>query len=72
MAEQNAYIRKLIEARDREVEQRRRMAAELAHRYESGRTEGARSAFNYVQESIEAIERAIQHERILAGATVAF
>jgi hypothetical protein len=62
MAQENEHIRKLIEARDRQVEQRRAIADALAQPYERGETEGVRQAFIIIQTTIEAIERAIDHE----------
>ena len=62
MAQENEHIRKLIEARDRQVEQRRNLADALGQPYERGETEGLRQAFIIVQSTIEAIERAIEHE----------
>jgi len=49
------------------VEQRRDIADALAQAYERGETERMREAFINIQKTIEAIERAIQHEKMLAG-----
>ena len=68
MAQENEHIRKLIAARDREVEQRRNIADALAKAYERGKTERRREVFINLQNTIEAIERAIQHEETLASA----
>ena len=68
MAQENEHIRKLIAARDREVEQRRNVADALAKAYERGETERMREVFINLQNTIEAIERAIQHEEKLASA----
>jgi hypothetical protein len=65
MAQENEHIRKLIEARDRQVEQRRNLADALAQPYERGETEGVRETFTAIQNAIEAIERAIEHEEDL-------
>ena len=65
MAQENERIRKLIEARDRQLEQRRTIADALAQPYERGETEGVRQAFIIIQRTIEAIERAIEHEEHL-------
>ena len=65
MAQENEHIRKLIAARDREVEQRRNIADALAQAYERGETERMREAFTNIQNTIEAIERAIEHEEDL-------
>jgi len=53
---------KLIAARDREVEQRRNVADALAQAYERGETESMREVFINLQNTIDAIERAIQHD----------
>jgi hypothetical protein len=66
MAQDNEHIRKLIAARDREVEQRRNVADALAQAYERGETERMREVFINLQNTIEAIERAIQHEKGLS------
>jgi hypothetical protein len=68
MAQENQHIQKLIAARDREVEQRRNVAEALAKAYERGETERMREVFINLQNTIEAIERAIQHEEKLASA----
>jgi hypothetical protein len=65
MAQENEHIRKLIEDRDRQVEQRRDLADALAQPYGRGETEEVRQAFIIIQSTIEAIERAIQHEEDL-------
>ena len=65
MAQENEHIRKLIEARHRQVEQRRTIADALAQPYERGETEGVRQAFIIIQSTIEAIERAMEHEEDL-------
>jgi hypothetical protein len=44
MAQENEHIRKLIAARDREVEQRRNVADALAQAYERGQTERMRES----------------------------
>src|SRR5204862_3900165 len=56
MAQENEHIRKLVKARDRQVEQRRTIADALAQPYERGETERVRQAF-IIQSTIEAIER---------------
>jgi hypothetical protein len=68
MPQENEHVRKLINARDREVEQRRNVADALAQAYERGETERMREVFTNLQNTIEAIERAIQHEEKLASA----
>jgi hypothetical protein len=49
MAQENDHIRKLITARDREVEQRRNVADALAQASERGETERMREAFINLQ-----------------------
>jgi hypothetical protein len=61
------YVQKLMQARDREVAQRRKVADSLAGEYRRGHTEDISEAFINIQNAIEAIERAIEHERALAG-----
>ena len=68
LTQENEHIRKLIAARDREVEQRRNIADALARAYERGETERMREVFINLQNTIEAMERAIQHEKMLVGA----
>jgi DNA-directed RNA polymerase subunit F len=67
MAQDNEYVQKLIAARDREVVHRRDIAERLAEKYNRGDTENTREAFIKIQETIEAIERAVWHERYVAG-----
>ena len=67
MVEENVFIKKLIEARDHEVEQRRYVAAELAEGYKRDHTEKTREALISIQNAIEAIDRAIQDEKALGA-----
>jgi hypothetical protein len=67
MAEENKYIQKLITARDRQIEDRRNSAAALTEKYTRGHTEDMREAFVKIQDTIEAIERAIAHEEFIAS-----
>ena len=67
MIQDNEYVQKLIAARDREVVHRRDIAAHLAEKYTRGDTENMREAFIKTQDAIEAIERAVWHERYIAG-----
>jgi DNA-directed RNA polymerase subunit F len=67
MTEDNEYVQKLIAARDREVTHRRDIAVRLAEKYNRGDTENMREAFIKIQDAIEAIERAVWHERYIAG-----
>jgi hypothetical protein len=67
MAEENEYIQKLITARNRQIEDRRNSAAALTEKFTRGHTEDVREAFVKIQDTIEAIERAIAHEQFIAG-----
>jgi hypothetical protein len=67
MAEENEHIQKLIAARDRQIEDRRNAAAALTEKYTRGHTEDMREAFVKIQDTIEAIERAIAHEEFIAS-----
>jgi hypothetical protein len=68
MTQENEHIRKLIAARDREVAQRRDVAGALGENYKRGHTENMRMAFISIQNTIEAIDRAIAHENYIASA----
>jgi hypothetical protein len=65
MAEENEYIRTLIAARVRELGHRREAAKALAKDYARGDSEYMRETFVKIQETIEAIERAIAHEEFI-------
>jgi hypothetical protein len=67
MTQDNEYVQKLIAARDREVAHRRHVAETLAEKHNRGDTENTRDAFIKLQDPIEAIERAVRHERYIAG-----
>ena len=67
MTQNNEYVQKLIAARDREVEHRRDIAKVLAEKHNRGDTENMGEAFIKIQDVIEAIERAVWHERYIAG-----
>jgi hypothetical protein len=67
MAQNNEYVEKLIAARDREVTHRRDIVEALAEKHNRGDTENMREAFIKIQDVIEAIERAVWHERYIAG-----
>jgi hypothetical protein len=69
MAQENEYVQKLIAARDREVTHRRELVGALAEKQNRGDTENMREAFIKIQEVIEAIERAVWHERYIANPT---
>ena len=66
MAQDNEYVRKLIAARDREVTHRRDIVEALAKKHNRGDTENMREAFIKIQDVIEAIERAVWHEKYIA------
>jgi hypothetical protein len=67
MAQDNEYVQKLIAVRDREVAHRRDIADVLTEKYNRGDTENMREDFIKIQDAIEAIERAVWHERYIAG-----
>src|ERR1700746_862959 len=70
MAQDNEYVQMLIAARDREVAHRRDVARTLAEKQNRGDTENIREAFIKIQDVIEAIERAVWHERYIADRAV--
>jgi hypothetical protein len=67
MAQDNEYVQKLIAARVREVTHRRDVVEALAEKQNRGDAENMREAFIKIQEAIEAIERAVWHERYIAN-----
>ena len=67
MVEDNEHVQRLIAARDREVAHRRDLAERLAEKHDRGDTENMREAFIKIQDAIEAIERAVRHERYISG-----
>ena len=74
MAQENEHIQKLVAARDRMISDRRALAKALASEYKGGDTERMRDSFIVAQKTIEAIDRAIAHETLVArerpGSTV--
>ena len=66
MVQDNEHVQRLIAARDREVAHLRDLAERLAEKHDRGDTENMREAFIKIQDAIEAIERAIWHERYIA------
>jgi hypothetical protein len=74
MAQENEHIQKLVAARDRMISDRRALAEALASEYKGGDTERMRDSFIVAQKTIEAIDRAIAHETLVArerpGSTV--
>lgn len=67
MVQDNEHVQRLIAARDREVAHRRDLVGRLAEKHDRGDTENMREAFIKIQDAIEAIERAVRHERYIAG-----
>ena len=67
MTQNNEYVQKLIAARDREVAHRRDIVEVLAEKHNRGDMENMGEAFIKIQDVIEAIERAVWHERYIAG-----
>jgi hypothetical protein len=67
MAQDNEHVQRLIAARDREVAHRRDIAEVLAGKHNRGDMENIGEAFLKIQDVIEAIERAVWHERYIAG-----
>ena len=67
MAQDNEYVQKLIAARDREVAHRRDIAWVLAEKHNRGDMENMGEAFIKIQDVIEAMERAVWHERYIAS-----
>jgi hypothetical protein len=66
MTEDNEHVQMLIAARDREVTHRRGIVEALAEKHDRGDTEHLREVFIKIQDVIEAIERAVWHERYIA------
>jgi hypothetical protein len=64
MAEENEHIQTLMAARDRMVNDRRKLAVALSDPHKGGQKD-IRSAFISLQDTIEAIERAIAHENYI-------
>jgi hypothetical protein len=59
MAEESEHVRKLMAAHEKQIVERRRVAGALAE----NPTEAARDTFTKIQSTIDAIERAIGHEK---------
>jgi hypothetical protein len=62
MAQKNEHIKNLTAARDREVLHRREVAGALAQKYDRAHTE---ITFISIQNTIDAIDRAIADERLI-------
>jgi hypothetical protein len=75
MAQENEHVKKLTAARERMIQDRRDLADALASEYKGGHTERMRDSFIVAQNTIEAIDRAIAHETLIArvkpGSTIA-
>ncbi|MGO9046641.1 MAG: hypothetical protein ACLP19_23960 [Xanthobacteraceae bacterium] len=73
--EATTHVKRLIAARERMIEDRRSLADALANEYKGGHTERMRDSFITAQNAIEAIDRAIAHETLIArekpGSTLA-
>ena len=65
MTQKNEHIKKLAAARERMIQDRRALAP-LANEYKGGRTERMPDSFIVAQNTIEAIDRAIAHETLIA------
>jgi hypothetical protein len=63
MATENEHIKNLISARDKEVADRRDVAAAMAAQHQRGHAEDMREAIILIQNAIEVIDRAIADER---------
>ena len=73
MAEESKPINALTTARNKLVEERRALAVAMALGYGRRRTDNSqtndmREAFIGIQNTIEAIDRAIAHEKLIANA----
>jgi hypothetical protein len=71
MAEESEPIKSLATARDKLVEERRALAVAIALGYRRRRTDDPqtnemREVFIAIQSTIEAIGRAIEHEKVIA------
>ena len=75
MAQENEHVKRLIAARERMIQDRRNLADASANEYKGGHTERMRDSFVVTQNGIEAIDRAIAHETLIArekpGSTIA-
>ena len=67
MAQNNEYVQKLIAARDRKVAHRRDIAEVWRRNTIAAIRKNMGEAFLKIQDVIEAIERAVWHERYIAG-----
>jgi hypothetical protein len=67
MAQENEHIRTLIAAREREVAHRREVANGLVEKHQRGHVQDMREAIVQIQNAIEAIDRAIADEKLIAS-----
>jgi hypothetical protein len=65
MTDENEHVQQLIAARDQAVKVRREVAHSLSESYRRGHTEDLHDLFVKLQNTIEAIDRAIADERSL-------
>ncbi|MGA2312086.1 MAG: hypothetical protein ABSF87_06935 [Xanthobacteraceae bacterium] len=63
MAHDSEHLKKLTDARDRVVAERRQISDALAQEYKHGHSVEMRERFISIQNTIEAIDRAIADER---------
>lgn len=68
MAHDSELLKKLTDARDRVVAERRQIADALAREYKRGHSVEMRERFISIQNTIEAIDRAIADEDRMANA----
>ena len=66
MAQENGHLKKLAAARERMIHDRRALADALASDYKGGHTEQMGDNFIIAQNAIEAIDRAMAHEALIA------
>ena len=66
MAHDSEHLKKLTDARDRVVAERRQIADALAREYKRGHSVEMRERFISIQNTIEAIDRAIADEDRMA------
>lgn len=69
MADTNEHLGKLYVARGVAVAGRREVASDLAEGYREGHTEQMRKLFIDIQNTVEAIDRAIEDEQHLEAGT---
>jgi hypothetical protein len=67
MDNENAHLKQLFAAREKEIGRRREIASALAAKYKKGYTENMGKLFTEIENTIEAIERAIEHEKFMAS-----